>query len=56
MLFVGPANFLGLKESFTMLVAGLFLTAPFMPALVVLALPEMLDAISTRGDIGIESK
>ena len=56
MLFVGPASFLGLKESFTMLVAGLFLTAPFMPTLVVLALPEMLDAISTRGDIGIESK
>ena len=48
--FVGPSKLLGLQESLTMLIIGLFLTANFLAPTVIPVLPEILNAVEDKVD------
>ena len=47
LFMVGPSQILGFPDSFSLLIAGLVITANFLAPIALPALPEMIDAIKS---------
>ena len=45
---VGPSEILGINESLTIMIVGLFLSACFLGSIAIPALPEMLESIDGK--------
>ena len=48
LFMVGPSQLLGFPDNFSLLIAGLVITANFLAPLAIPALPEMMDAIRSK--------
>ena len=56
LFFVGPSQLLGFRESFNMMIAGLFLTGCFLGPLAIPAFPEMIAATEDKYQNNIDKE